>query len=132
MTADRATVRINRRQRIGWQFALGAWIALIALSLLWELSLAPLRPGGVWWAVKLVPLLLALPGVARARAYTMQWALLLSLFYLLDGLVRMVDVPPARWLAATEVVLASAFFVGAIVFLRPLKLASRAAKAQPR
>lgn len=131
MSADTASVTISRRQRLGWRLALGAWLALIALSLLWELWL-PLRAGGVWWAVKLVPLLLALPGIARASAYTMQWALLLSLFYLLDGLVRIVDAPPVRWLAASEVVLAFAFFVGAIVYLRPLKLASRAAKAQPR
>jgi uncharacterized membrane protein len=131
MTAELTTIRISRRQRIGWQLALGAWLALIALSLLWEFWL-PLRPGGLWWAVKGVPLLLALPGVARARAYTMQWALLLSLFYLLDGLVRTVDPAPVRWLAASEVVFALAFFVGAIVYLRPLKLASRAAKALPR
>jgi uncharacterized membrane protein len=131
MSADLTTIGINRRQRIGWQLALGAWLALIALSLLWELWL-PLRPGGVWWAVKVVPLLLALPGVARARPYTMQWALLLSLAYLLDGLVRIVDPTPTRWLAATEVVFAFVFFFGAIVYLRPLKLASRATKAQPR
>lgn len=132
MSAEPTAVRVSARQRIGWQFALGAWLALIALSLLWELWLAPLRVGGVWWAVKVVPLLLALPGVARARAYTMQWALLLSLAYLLDGLVRIVDPAPARWLATTEVALALVFFCGAIVYLRPLKLASRAAKAQPR
>jgi uncharacterized membrane protein len=132
MTADLTTVGLSRRQRIGWQLALGAWLALIALSLLWELWLAPLRPGGVWWAVKVLPLLLALPGVARARPYTMQWALMLSLFYLLDGLVRIVDQPPTRTLAATEVVLAFVFFIGALVYLRPLKLAAKAAKAQPR
>jgi uncharacterized membrane protein len=132
MSAEPTAVSVSARQRIGWQFALGAWLALISLSLLWELWLAPLRAGGVWWAVKVVPLLLALPGVARARAYTMQWALLLSLAYLLHGLVRTFDPAPARWLAAIEVVLALVFFCGAIVYLRPLKLASRAAKAQPR
>lgn len=130
MPAGLPMVGISSRQRLGWQLALGAWLALIVLSLLWELWWAPLRPGGVWWAVKVVPLLLALPGIAYARPYTMQWALLLSLAYLLDGLVRIIDPVPTRWLAATEVMLAFAFFLGAILYLRPLKLASRAAKAQ--
>jgi uncharacterized membrane protein len=124
--------RITSRQRIGWRVALGAWIALIVLSLLWELWLAPLREGGVWWAVKTVPLLIALPGLARARPYTMQWALLLSLAYLLDGLVRILDPQPGATLAGIEVALALMFFVGALLYLRPLKLAARAARGQPQ
>jgi uncharacterized membrane protein len=123
---------ITPRQRIGWRVALAAWLALILLSLLWELWLAPLREGGVWWAVKTVPLLIALPGLARARPYTMQWALLLSLAYLLDGLVRILDPQPGATLAAIEVALALAFFVGALLFLRPLKLAARAAHRHPQ
>jgi len=123
---------ISTRQRIGWRIALGAWIALILLSLLWELWLAPLREGGVWWAVKTVPLLIALPGLARARPYTMQWALLLSLAYLLDGLVRILDPQPGALLAAIEVALALAFFIGALLYLRPLKLAARAARDHPQ
>jgi uncharacterized membrane protein len=122
---------ITPRQRAGWRIALAAWIALIMLSLIWELWLAPLREGGVWWAVKTVPLLIALPGLARARPYTMQWALLLSLAYLLDGLVRILDPQPGATLAAIEVALALAFFVGALLYLRPLKLAARAAHRHP-
>jgi uncharacterized membrane protein len=123
---------ITPQQRIGWRIALAAWIALILLSLLWELWLAPLREGGVWWAVKTVPLLIALPGLARARPYTMQWALLLSLAYLLDGLVRILDPQPGATLAAIEVALALAFFIGALLYLRPLKLAARAAHRNPQ
>lgn len=127
-----AATPITPRQRVGWRIALGAWIALILLSLLWELWLAPLREGGVWWAVKTFPLLIALPGLARARPYTMQWALLLSLAYLLDGLVRILDPQPGATLAGIEVALAVAFFIGALLYLRPLKLAARAARGQPQ
>jgi uncharacterized membrane protein len=123
---------MSPRQLTGWRIALAAWIALILLSLLWELWLAPLREGGVWWAVKTVPLLIALPGLARAQAYTMQWALLLSLAYLLDGLVRILDPQPGAALAGIEVALALAFFVGALLYLRPLKLAARAARRHPQ
>lgn len=127
-----ASATITPRQRTGWRIALAAWIALILLSLLWELWLAPLREGGVWWAVKTVPLLIALPGLARARPYTMQWALLLSLAYLLDGLVRILDPQPGATLAAIEVAVALAFFGGALLYLRPLKLAARAAHRHPQ
>jgi uncharacterized membrane protein len=121
-----------RPQRLGWQIALAAWIGLIVLSLLWELWLAPLRPGGLWWLVKTVPLLVALPGLLRAHAYTMQWALMLSLAYLLEGVVRVFDPMPAAALAAIEIVLALAFFVGSVLYLRPLKLAARRESALPR
>ncbi len=45
-------------------------LALIALGLAWELWLAPLRPGGSWLALKVLPLTLALPGVLKLRMYT--------------------------------------------------------------
>ena len=48
-------------------------IALIFLCLTWELWLAPLRPGGSWLVLKLLPLLAALMGVLRGRRYTLQW-----------------------------------------------------------
>ena len=58
--------------------------ALIALSLAWELWLAPLRPGGSALMLKAVPLALALPGVWRRNIYTMQWASMLILVYLAE------------------------------------------------
>ncbi|MBZ4241616.1 DUF2069 domain-containing protein, partial [Mycobacterium tuberculosis] len=54
-------------------------VALIALSLAWELWLAPLRPGGSALMLKAIPLALALPGVWRRNIYTMQWASMLIL-----------------------------------------------------
>jgi uncharacterized membrane protein len=56
----------------------------------------------------------------------MQWALMLSLLYVLEGAVRVFDPPPVRLLATVELALATLFFVAAIVYLRPLKRAARA------
>jgi uncharacterized membrane protein len=39
--------------------------ALILLQVLWELILAPVRPGGSWLALKALPLALAWPALAR-------------------------------------------------------------------
>jgi uncharacterized membrane protein len=113
---------ISPRQRVAWHVAVAAWLSLIALALLWETWLAPLRPGGSWLA-------LALRGLLRADAYTMQWALMLSLLYVLEGAVRIFDPPPVNLLAGIEIALAVLFFFAAIVYLRPLKRAARARKA---
>ena len=63
-------------------------LALIALGLAWELWLAPLRPGGSWWVVKVLPLCLPLAGLLKRRMYTFRWLSLLVWLYLLEGVVR--------------------------------------------
>ena len=104
-------------------------IALIALCLAWELWLAPVRPGGSWLVLKTLPLLLPLFGILHGRRYTYQWASLLILAYLAEGLVRVTtDSGTARLLAGTEVVLALAFFVAAVLYARATR-AARPVKA---
>jgi uncharacterized membrane protein len=66
--------------------AVGGLVALIALGLAWELWLAP--TGGRTWAIKVLPLVLALPGVLRFRMLTHRWLSLLLWPYVAEGLVR--------------------------------------------
>jgi uncharacterized membrane protein len=66
--------------------AVGGLVALIALGLAWELWLAP--TGGRTWAIKVLPLALALPGVLRFRMLTHRWLSLLLWLYVAEGLVR--------------------------------------------
>lgn len=94
-------------------------IALIALCIAWELWLAPLRPGGSWLVLKVVPLLAPLFGILRGRRYTHQWASMLSLAYFMEGVVRAgSDVGFSRSLAMLEIVLAVAFFAAAVAYAR--------------
>jgi len=94
-------------------------LALIFLCLAWELWLAPLRPGGSWMALKALPLLLPLLGVLNGRRYTYQWASMLILAYLAEGVVRAAsDSGTAAALALAQVLLALAFFVSAIFYAR--------------
>jgi len=51
--------------------AVASTLALIALGLAWELWLAPTGRGTL--AVKVLPLLLPLPGLLRLRLYTYRW-----------------------------------------------------------
>jgi uncharacterized membrane protein len=122
-----AVAQGNRAAATG---ALLALVALIALCIAWEWWLAPLRAGGSLLVLKAVPLLLALPGIARKRLYTLQWASMLSLLYLMEGIVRgMSDRGLSAQLGWCEALLAIAFFVCAIVYVAPFK---RAAKRNAR
>jgi uncharacterized membrane protein len=70
--------------------AVGSVLALIVLSLAWELWLAPIRPGGspVIAAIKAIPLCIPLAGFLRMRMYTYRWVSLLVWLYFIDGVVR--------------------------------------------
>lgn len=94
-------------------------IALILLGLAWEAFLAPIRPGGSWLVLKIVPLLAALPGVLRARRYTVQWSTLAIWFYAAEGATRgYTDSGMGAALALVELALALAYFWAAVAWLK--------------
>jgi uncharacterized membrane protein len=94
-------------------------LALIFLCLAWELWLAPLRPGGSWMALKALPLLAPLLGVLNGRRYTYQWASMLILAYLAEGVMRAAsESGTAGALALAEMLLALVFFGSAIFYAR--------------
>ena len=96
-----------------------ALVLLLALCLLWELWLAPLRPGGSFLALKALPLTLPLVGVARGRRYTYQWSSFLILAYFAEGVTRAwSDAGLSRALAVAEVALSAAFFAAALSYSR--------------
>ena len=66
--------------------AVGSLLALIVLGLAWELWLAPTGSG--WLALKVLPLLLPLPGLWRMRLYTYRWTSLFVWLYFIEGAVR--------------------------------------------
>lgn len=97
-------------------------ILLILLCALWELALAPLRPGGSWMVLKALPLLAPLPGTLRRNIYTMQWASMMILLYFTEGVVRAwSERGPSQWLAFGEIALSLIYFFSAIFFLSPYK-----------
>lgn len=68
--------------------AVGSVLALIVLGLAWELQLAPMRPGGTWLAIKVLPLCIPLAGLLRNRMYTYRWVSLMVWIYFVEGAVR--------------------------------------------
>lgn len=106
--------------------ALAALVALIALGLAWELWLAPLRPGGSWWAIKVLPLALALGGLCANRLYTYRWLALLVWLYFTEGVVRAASDPAASaLLAAAQVLLCLLLFAACALHVRARTNAAR-------
>lgn len=94
-------------------------VALIFMSLAWELWLAPLRPGGSWLVLKTLPLLLPLKGILKGRRYTYQWASMFILLYFIEGVMRAWSDPqPSATLGLFEIVLSVAFFLAAIGYAK--------------
>lgn len=82
--ALQCAVRARHAKTIG----ITCLLALIMLGIAWELRLAPLRPGGSWLALKVLPLFAALPGFFAGQRYTYQWMSLFVWVYFIEGIVR--------------------------------------------
>ena len=99
--------------------AVASLLGLIVLGLAWELWLAPLRPGGSWWVIKILPLLPALPGLLKNRMYTYRWLSLMVWLYFTEGVVRATSESGlSAGLATLEVVLCVALFVACTLHIR--------------
>ncbi|MTD33233.1 DUF2069 domain-containing protein [Paludibacterium denitrificans] len=105
--------------------AVASLIALILLTLLWELWLAPLRPGGSLMALKAVVLLAPLMGILKERVYTYQWSSMFILAFFMEGVMRTwADHGLSHWLAAGEIALTTLFFVCVLGFVRSFRQAA--------
>jgi uncharacterized membrane protein len=103
---------------------------LAALCVAWELWLAPLRPGGSWLALKVLPLLWIAPGILRGGLYTYRASTMLILAYFAEGTVRAYsDSGLSGMLALAETVLATIFFIAVIAHVRARRAASNSAIA---
>ena len=99
--------------------AVGSLLGLIVLGLAWELWLAPIRPGGSWLALKVLPLCLPLAGLLKNRMYTYRWVSLMVWLYFTEGVVRAYsDKAPSNYLAMAEVALCLTLFTACALHVR--------------
>jgi uncharacterized membrane protein len=106
---------------VAWtrRLAVGSLLGLIVLGLAWELWLAPLRPGGSWLVVKVLPLCFPLAGLLRHRMYTYRWVSLVVWIYFAEGAVRAYsDRGLGARLALLEVALCLALFAACVLHVR--------------
>jgi uncharacterized membrane protein len=103
--------------------AVTSLVLLFAWLLAWEIVVAPLHPGGSLLALKALPLLLPLRGVLKRDLYTLQWSSMVILIYLVEGVVRAWSdrTELSRMMALGETLLVVAYFLFALLYLRPYK-----------
>lgn len=101
--------------------------ALVLLELLWELWLAPLRPGGSWLVLKALPLALLWPGAARGALKPRQYLAFALLPYFAEGVVRAVTEAGRHALVAgTAAAIAALAFVALVLSFRAERRARQA------
>ncbi|AOW13012.1 hypothetical protein LPB72_18785 [Hydrogenophaga crassostreae] len=109
----------SRSVAISRALAVGSLVGLIVLGLLWEMWLAPLRPGGSWLVLKVLPLTLPLTGLLKNRMYTYRWMSLVVWLYFTEGVVRAwSDKGLSAALAGIEVFLCLTLFVAVTMHIR--------------
>jgi uncharacterized membrane protein len=122
MTAPPSSVETTRLA------ATASLVALIVLGLGWEMAWAPVKPGGSWLALKVLPLCFALVGLLKHRMYTYRWVSLVVWLYFIEGSVRAwSDRPPGRYLALLEIALCVALFAACALHVRIRQANAKAA-----
>jgi uncharacterized membrane protein len=107
--------RIRHTRLLGLMLLAG----LVLLGLAWELWLAPLRPGGSWWALKVLPLCTAWIGLTKYRMYTYRWLSMLIWLYVAEGLVRApTETGWSQYLALLQVILSVLLFTVCALHIR--------------
>ncbi len=106
--------------------ASAATLDLIILCIAWEWFISPLRPDGSWLILKAVPLIVMLPGIWRAKVYTMQWGTMLILIYSTEALVRISESGWNFWMALIELFLSVIIFICLLLYLKPIKAEAKA------
>jgi uncharacterized membrane protein len=93
--------------------------ALTLLELLWETVLAPQPAGGLWLALKAVPLALLFRPVARGDRKPRQWLALVLPFYVAEALTRALSESGRHAVVAALVTaVAAATFVALLAWFR--------------
>ena len=105
--------------RLSRTLAVSSLIGLVLLSLVWELWLAPLRPGGSWLVLKALPLCIPLAGLLKNRMYTYRWVSLVVWLYFAEGVIRLQgDAWPSNAFAAVEILLCLMLFTASALHVR--------------
>ena len=122
MSEDAAAVErpLGQVMRTTWRIAMTAYAGLLGLQVVWHLVWLPPTTAAPWLVtlIFVLPLLLPLRGLLRARPRSFAVTSLITLFYLMHGLVELSAVGDSRWPAALEVGLGALLFLGCILFTK--------------
>ncbi|NJM32969.1 MAG: DUF2069 domain-containing protein [Limnobacter sp.] len=118
-----STHALERHRTFFHRVACACLLGLIALCVVWELFAAPIRPGGSWLVLKVLPLLLVMPGVLKQRLRTFQVLSLLIWLYVAEGATRVYSDPNvlSNVLAGVEIALSMLLFAAVCAYAQTFK-----------
>lgn len=116
--------QINIVRQMSYWGAVCSLVSLIALCVAWELFIAPIRPGGSWLVLKVLPLLTLVPGIFKQRVRSYQVASLLVWLYFAEGATRASSDPAlaSQIMAGLEVLLTVVLFTSVCMYARTYKV----------
>ncbi len=119
-----STPEVDLTRKKAYWATVSSLLALIALCVAWELFVAPIRPGGSWLVLKVLPLLLVVPGIFKQRVRTYQATSLLVWLYFAEGATRASSDPAlaSQLMAGLEVLLTITLFASVSVYARTYKV----------
>ncbi len=118
MTAVPSSRTPRRAPAIAARITVASVVALTLLEFLWATVLAPL-PGARWLALKALPLVILVPGIARGNRRARQWLALLAPWYLAEAIVRALTEPGRHALVAgLAAALAATALVSGLLWFR--------------
>lgn len=100
--------------------ALGGYLSLLALILIWNTVMAPSDryPVALILIVLLVPMLFPLRGLLYGRRYTYAWTSMLSLAYFVIGVSDAYSDPVDGLYGWLMIVFSLSWFTGAVLYVR--------------
>lgn len=105
---------------------------MVVLGVAWETWLAPIRPGAWMLALKMLPLAISLPAIARGHRRTYQWWSMGILLYFTEAIVRATsESGPSVPLAWVQTVLAVLTYAAILAHARQTR-PPRPANPPPR
>lgn len=100
--------------------ALGAFLGLFTLLMLWHTILSPSTrfPVALLLIINISPLLIPLRGMLHENTKSCGWMAYISLFYILHGITECYANDTERYYAAFEVFFSFLLFLGAAFYVR--------------
>ena len=95
-----------------------SYIALIFITLIWELFFTPSGESS-WMVIKAVILVLPLRQLIKKNLYTLEWINFVIILFFIEGFVRAwSEIIPSQLFAISEVILTLVFFFTSILIFK--------------
>lgn len=104
----------GQRTRVLWGLLWGCWL-LFVVQQIWDVA----RFSAPWpvWVLRVLPLLVFMPGIARDNLRSVVWLCFVILFYFVSA-VELMFARPGDWVAVTGLVAIVALFLACALYIR--------------